>query len=433
MVEDRAVRCTQHVVGPNHEPNDCAASPFSSFSSISSTFFSTSSPFPSASDKAVQVQYTDPETGRAEGAPVALATQTDLDALRDRVYELEATRITKEKADSDYISNAGATALAKATDVAVLNGQLTEALKAIATLSAWQKKNENAAVVTCGELESPQDGSVRVPAEHIPGALARYECDDFYFLSGSDVSTCLSTGEWSGAAPTCKHVNEGSEQNPGQSCKAIYWARSQQQEASAIKDGAYWIKPTDSARPFQVWCDMTTKTKDGHSGWTMCGKLDRERRGSKYLSQGFGRAPSGSKAMASLFNFDDAVEGQKWTSIDCRNILQSTGGYGGGFGKGSGWAADAGIDAGVTPGGSWFMHAASNGVGNGAGYVVAQFTNVLDDVRKDATKLFDTASEDTGVCVTNDVGTSETGGITTYDLDWVSAENTLVATGTPRS
>lgn len=362
------------------------------------------------SDQAVRVQYTNSDTGQLEGTPVELATKADLDAVLARVYELEASVLTKEKADVNYVMSKDATTFAKAAEVNVLEIQLTETLSAFATLS-----EQNAKVVKCGDLNDPKDGSVQVPEEHIPGTLAKYSCDDFYYLNGSDVSTCLSSGTWSGTAPTCKHVNEGSQQNPGQSCKAIYWALSQQQGGSQIEDGTYWIKPTDTDRPFQVFCDMTTKTKEGYSGWTLCGKYDRERRGSKYLAQGFGRAPSGAGSMSSLYDFTDAAAGQRWASIDCRNILQSAGGYGNGFGKGSGWAIEASKGK-VDPGAFWFMHAASNGVG--AGYEVAQFTNVMDDVRKDATKFFDTASDDTGICVSNDVGTTETGGITTYSSDW---------------
>ena len=46
-------------------------------------------------------------------------------------------------------------------------------------------------------------------------------------------------------------------------------------------------------------------------------------------------------------------------------------------------------------------------------YEAIAFTNVLEDARKDATKLFDVASKDTGVCKNRGAG-----GITTYDQRW---------------
>ena len=122
--------------------------------------------------------------------------------------------------------------------------------------------------------------------------------------------------------------------------------------------------------------------------------------------------------MNSLFDFDAVTEGVKWASIDCRSIIQSTGGYADGLGKGSGWNVNDEDASEITGGAQWFMHAASKGTGHGNGYEALQFTNILADTIKDATKLFDVKSKDTGVCVSQTQGDPESGGIITYGSDW---------------
>jgi hypothetical protein len=141
---------------------------------------------------------------------------------------------------------------------------------------------------------------------------------------------------------------------------------------------------------------MEVKAKDGKSGWTLCGKFDRERAGSKYLAQGFGRSPSGATSMSSLDHFEDATDGARWVSIDCRPIVQDS-------------------SSGSGDGSTFMMHAGSN---DGDALADYHFTNVLEDAREDATNLFDMARKDEGTCVAQEAGKPESGGIITYSKDW---------------
>ena len=70
---------------------------------------------------------------------------------------------------------------------------------------------------------------------------------------------------------------------------------------------------------------------------------------------------------------------------------------------------------GADDGATFMMHVGANSAPSGKNkvdsdkYVAVAFTNVLADARKDATKFFDVASKDEGVCTTRDDGA-----ITTY-------------------
>jgi hypothetical protein len=168
------------------------------------------------------------------------------------------------------------------------------------------------------------------------------------------------------------------------------------------------LKPKRAQDAFEVWCDMVTKTKDGKSGWTLCGKYDRDRGGVKFLAQGFGRSSSGASSMTSLTDFTAAADGTRWVSIDCRMLVQDS-------------------SAGSEDGATYMLHAASN---TGETYDVYQFTNVLADSRKDASLFFDMASRDKGVCTSQEIGKPMSGGIMTWDKDWqVYTDNWNVGRG----
>ena len=56
--------------------------------------------------------------------------------------------------------------------------------------------------ITCDDLPDPQYGSVTLTGNRV-GAYANYECDFGFQLSGDSQRVCLSSGAWSGEAPTC--------------------------------------------------------------------------------------------------------------------------------------------------------------------------------------------------------------------------------------
>ena len=58
------------------------------------------------------------------------------------------------------------------------------------------------AVVSCPPLQSPDNGQLMV-AKFTFKSRAFFVCDNGYELSGSQVVSCLSTGQWSAEPPTC--------------------------------------------------------------------------------------------------------------------------------------------------------------------------------------------------------------------------------------
>ena len=55
----------------------------------------------------------------------------------------------------------------------------------------------------CEDLDDPEHGDVTMTDGTHQGSLASYSCDADYELSDASVRVCLSTGYWSGWAPTC--------------------------------------------------------------------------------------------------------------------------------------------------------------------------------------------------------------------------------------
>jgi hypothetical protein len=116
--------------------------------------------------------------------------------------------------------------------------------------------------------------------ENLPGTRATFACDANNELVGSSTTICLTSGNWSKDPATCKVVDYGTQGNPATTCKAAYDYLVDR--LVSVQSGPYWLKPAAVREPFEVWCDMETKTKDGKSGWTLCGKYDRERAGARY-------------------------------------------------------------------------------------------------------------------------------------------------------
>ena len=59
------------------------------------------------------------------------------------------------------------------------------------------------AVVYCGNLTDPANGSVTHTSGTTFGQTATYSCNTGYNLVGDSTRTCQATGNWSGSAPTC--------------------------------------------------------------------------------------------------------------------------------------------------------------------------------------------------------------------------------------
>ena len=138
----------------------------------------------------------------------------------------------------------------------------------------------------------------------------------------------------------------------------------------------------------QVYCDMTTPTTDGLSGWTLCGKYDRDRAGTRYLQQGFARGLNSAGDMADLSTFTDPS--RRWSSIDCRQAIAA----------GADYMMHAGSD---TP-------QASNPFPD---HTQIRFTNIMSDVRENSANLFDTSFDDRGTCRSRNMG-----GIRTFNSSW---------------
>ena len=57
----------------------------------------------------------------------------------------------------------------------------------------------------CGSLSNPTNGIVTLPEKTSEGQIAVYKCNVGFTLSDMTLAirTCLSTGDWSMAAPEC--------------------------------------------------------------------------------------------------------------------------------------------------------------------------------------------------------------------------------------
>lgn len=248
---------------------------------------------------------------------------------------------------------------------------------------------------TCPILTAPANGTMTMPPELLPGVQITFSCDGTTMLSGDSTLYCLSNGSWSGTVPVCGQLPAlGSQSRPGLSCKDIYLDRIT--NSGAPPSGAYYLQlrsgVAGSRNPIQVYCDMDTPSRDGASGWTICGKYDRDKADApdRYLSYGFGRIPTAVSDMSDLATFTNPS--QKWSSNDCRDIIRN--------------------------GATYMMHAGTNNPSQALPFndsdLQVRFTNILSDVREDPTNLFDTLIEDTGVCRSR-----ATGAIRTFNSQWV--------------
>ena len=60
----------------------------------------------------------------------------------------------------------------------------------------------------CGDPPAPNNGTVATPGGTTVENLAIYSCDPEFTISFPVPRVCLSTGSWSGPAPTCDPVGK---------------------------------------------------------------------------------------------------------------------------------------------------------------------------------------------------------------------------------
>lgn len=251
-----------------------------------------------------------------------------------------------------------------------------------ATLSAMP-----AAAATCATLAAPQNGNVAMPVEFISGTVAVFACNPTFELVGAATVTCLLSGQLSAATPSCNPIPlAGSQTSPGSSCKAVYADYARHNRLGDLESGPQWLRLGGTTS--QVYCDMDTSVSGGVGGWTLCGKYNRDGPGNRLLANGFGRSFTGGGDMASLGTFRTA--GLKWASIDCRALFN----------------ADS----------SWMMHKGLGNPANASDGALVRFTNILADVKNDATNFFDYSRIEEGQCRP----TRNAGGVTTFDADWTN-------------
>eukprot|EP00039_Didymoeca_costata_P005125 m.78713 g.78713 ORF g.78713 m.78713 type:complete len:490 (-) comp12685_c0_seq2:132-1601(-) len=309
---------------------------------------------------------------------IEYATIADLSAVSSRVDENTDKLPVGLDAKFDLFDKKVASIL---EDISEINSELNDTVK------------------HCPMLPSPSRGSiVYTPESTIPGVTATYQCPIGYVTDGEATRICSSDQTWTGTEPTCVPAPDPGSSSlvPEPSCREIY-DRFRQFGRTATS-GKFFINPNGVA--MEVYCDMDTPASPTNStlrGWTLCGKYDVTKQGTKrtYLRDGFARGVIFPQYMRGLDPLPTGVS-QPWASIDCRKIID------GSYSK-------------TSNGATHMMHAAAN-VPTVTGipkYDAVRFTNIMADAQKDATLFFDTKSEDTGLCVSRD-----NGGITTYDENW---------------
>eukprot|EP00039_Didymoeca_costata_P014264 m.228423 g.228423 ORF g.228423 m.228423 type:complete len:498 (-) comp15978_c0_seq3:101-1594(-) len=331
-------------------------------------------------------------TNDVEQVKYSMATEDQLDDISSAVDELVLDVAKKAQQD----------------DLNVLDTAVKGVLADIVDLEA----SLDSTVKHCPELKPPQNMILQVDPEfNIPGSRATYQCKPkFRFAGDADkltpIRVCQADQTWSGSAPSCEPAPlpgvKATDAEP--SCRLTY-DRYMEYGHDAPASGAYLIKPDGVSNAFLAYCDMDTPaslTDSSARGWTLCGKYNAGKSGSKYLANGFIRSNRGANFMKDRKAFT-GINNLRWVSIDCRSIIDG--------GKGKYQKS------------THMMHAASNA--NNAKitkptYNGVLFTNIMEDVRKDATKLFDISRDDKGTCVNRN-----NGAIATYDKDWKVPSNDL--------
>jgi len=282
-------------------------------------------------------------------------------------------------------------------DVAALQASLASTMAQVRNLTTQVARLQGMQDTRC-PLPALVNGTVSAPPELLVGSMVSFTCAPTHELVGNSTAYCLTSGAWSLPAPTCVNFELGSAPGvPAPSCRAIFLDR-RVRNLPAVS-GAYWLQ-FGTAAPFEAFCDMTTPAQNGLSGWTLCGKYDRDSFGSQYLSQGFGRQVFNVGDMSTLNTFSSTDN--KWSSLDCRPLLN----------RQSMWMMHAGTDnITLTPNESYGNPNQTTGK--------VRFTNILADAKQNPTNFFNLANEDRGVCVPRTAGA-----ISTFNRSWVNLGTT---------
>eukprot|EP00039_Didymoeca_costata_P019767 m.338862 g.338862 ORF g.338862 m.338862 type:complete len:488 (+) comp18569_c0_seq1:84-1547(+) len=332
-----------------------------------------------------------------------IITKADLDAqiksVTDMVDNLRADMISNISAINEVLENVafdhelGAlsrtvdanTALfesaAKQEQVDSIDASLKVVLDDITKIS----EKLNSTISSCPPLSDPSNGAVDITESSVPGTTATYSCNTGYKVKGSATSLCLISGVWESNMPTCEKQDEpGLKQFPGVSCRDLFTRRKAANYP--LNSGKYYIK-LGVLDPVEIFCDFDTSaspTDSSARGWTLCAKYDFEKTGARYLSAGFARAMSAPEALQDLGPYA-GIDNQKWVSLDCRSLVKN--------------------------GATHFMHVGFDDVlGTQPKYSAIRYTNIMDDVKKNPSALFDITLDDKGTCAG--------GSVVTYDESW---------------
>lgn len=61
--------------------------------------------------------------------------------------------------------------------------------------------------IHCGHLPNLLNGQITMEKTNF-GELAKYSCNDNYYLSGAKIRYCLNNSTWSNAQPECISMNK---------------------------------------------------------------------------------------------------------------------------------------------------------------------------------------------------------------------------------
>ena len=67
--------------------------------------------------------------------------------------------------------------------------------------------------ISCGTMNSPTNGSVRLDGGTVIGAMAFYNCQTGFRLVGDGLRVCGSNGLWSGEEPICSKSTTNYEES----------------------------------------------------------------------------------------------------------------------------------------------------------------------------------------------------------------------------
>ncbi|XP_077971175.1 sushi, von Willebrand factor type A, EGF and pentraxin domain-containing protein 1-like isoform X2 [Styela clava] len=121
---------------------------------------------------------------------------------------------------------------------------------------SWTGSEVTCTIVTCGELETPTNGSKRCEDDDKYDSRCRFSCDLGFDLMGSGARTCEADGKWSGKPTSCSLVQCGNLKSP-KNGKVVCTVEDQYESVCKYQcDMGYDITGT------------TTRICQGDSTWT---------------------------------------------------------------------------------------------------------------------------------------------------------------------